>query len=160
MATSYLTPGVYVEEVDRGTKPIEGVGTAVAAFLGIAEKGPVGKATMIANWTQYVDVFGGFIPGAFLAHAVFGYFNNGGGLCYVVRIGGEETEGVAAPQPVAEITAKGAAGTATIRALAKPNVNADGLTVEVTAGDDDSFTISVKGFGGAEEKFEGLTLGK
>ena len=29
MATAYLTPGVYVEEVDRGTKPIEGVGTAV-----------------------------------------------------------------------------------------------------------------------------------
>ena len=39
MATSYLTPGVYVEEVDRGTKPIEGVGTAVAAFLGVAERG-------------------------------------------------------------------------------------------------------------------------
>ncbi len=160
MATSYLTPGVYVEEVDRGTKPIEGVGTAVAAFLGVAEKGPVGKATMIANWTQYVDVFGGFIPGAYLAHAVFGYFNNGGGLCYVVRIGGEDTGGAAAPQPIAEISAKGAQGTATIRALPKPDVNADGLTIEVTAGDDDSFTISVKGFGGAEEKFEGLTLGK
>ena len=159
MATSYLTPGVYVEEVDRGTKPIEGVGTAVAAFLGIAEKGPVGKATMIANWTQYVDVFGGFVPGAYLAHAVFGYFNNGGGLCYVVRIGGEDAGGGAAPQPVAEIAAKGAAGSATIRALPKPNVSADGLSVEVTAGDDDSFTITVKG-GGAEEKFEGLTLGK
>jgi len=152
---TYLTPGVYIEEVDRGTKPIEGVGTAVAAFLGVAEKGPVGKATMIANWTQFTNVFGGFIPGAYLAHAVYGYFNNGGTLAYVVRIGGESSDGPS--QPVAEITAKG--GAATIKALPKPGVSAEGLSVQVAAGDDDSFTITVKG-GGAEEKFEGLTLGR
>ncbi|HMO55436.1 MAG TPA: hypothetical protein PJ994_13090, partial [Tepidiformaceae bacterium] len=87
MAATYLTPGVYVEEVDGGTKPIEGVGTAVAAFLGVAEKGPVGKATMIANWTQFVDTYGGMAPGAYLAHPVYGYFNNGGGLLYVGRVG-------------------------------------------------------------------------
>ena len=152
---TYLTPGVYVEEVDRGTKPIEGVGTAVAAFLGIAEKGPVGKATMIANWTQFVNVFGGFIPGAYLAHAVYGYFNNGGTLAYVVRIGGDAEPG-AAPQPVAELTAKG--GTATIKALPKPGAP-EGVSVQVSAGDDDTFNITVKG-GTAEEKFEGLTLSK
>lgn len=156
MATSYLTPGVYVEEVDRGTKPIEGVGTAVAAFLGIAEKGPIGKATMIANWTQFTNVFGGYVGGAYLAHAVFGYFNNGGGLCYVVRLGDAGAE-VAAPQAVAEIAAKG--GAASIKALPKPGVSAAGLSVDVAAGDDDSFTITVKG-GGTEEKFEGLILGK
>ena len=38
MATAYLSPGVYVEEVDRGAKPIEGVGTAVAAFVGFTER--------------------------------------------------------------------------------------------------------------------------
>ncbi len=152
---TYLTPGVYVEEVDRGTKPIEGVGTAVAAFLGIAEKGPVGKATMVANWTQFVNIFGGFIPGAYLAHAVYGYFNNGGTLAYVVRIGGE-AEGGAAPTPQAELTAKG--GQATIKALPKPGAP-DGVSVNVAAGDDDSFTITVKA-GTTEEKFEGLTLSK
>jgi phage tail sheath protein FI len=151
---TYLTPGVYVEEVDRGTKPIEGVGTAVAAFLGIAEKGPVGKATMIANWTQFVSTFGGFIPGAYLAHAVYGYFNNGGTLAYVVRIGGESD---AAPaQPQASLTAKG--GTATIKALPKPGAP-EGVSIEVTPAEDDSFNITVKG-GGAEEKYEGLGFGK
>jgi len=158
MAATYLTPGVYVEEVDGGTKPIEGVGTAVAAFLGVAEKGPVGKATMVANWTQFVETFGGFIPGAYLAHAVYGYFNNGGGLCYVVRVGGDAGDG-AAPQPVAQIAAKAGGDNKSLKALPKPGVSADGLTVEVTGGDDDSFTITVKG-GGTEEKFEGLTLGR
>ena len=37
---TYLSPGVYVEETDSGSRPIEGVGTAVAAFVGLAEKGP------------------------------------------------------------------------------------------------------------------------
>ena len=31
---NYLAPGVYVEEVSSGSKPIEGVGTSVAAFIG------------------------------------------------------------------------------------------------------------------------------
>src|SRR5215210_8519781 len=86
MATTYLTPGVYVEEVDKGTKPIEGVGTALAAFVGFSEKGPVNQPTFIANWTQFINTFGGFIPGGYLAHAVYGFFNNGGTTCYITRI--------------------------------------------------------------------------
>ena len=37
---TYLSPGVYVEEVEAGARPLEGVGTAVAAFVGLAEDGP------------------------------------------------------------------------------------------------------------------------
>ncbi len=37
---TYLSPGVYVEEDQSGSRPIEGVGTAVAAFVEFAEKGP------------------------------------------------------------------------------------------------------------------------
>jgi carbon monoxide dehydrogenase subunit G len=32
------TPGVYVEEVSSGARPIEGVGTSTAAFVGFAER--------------------------------------------------------------------------------------------------------------------------
>jgi len=155
VATSYLTPGVYVEEVSAGSKPIEGVGTAVAAFLGIAEKGPIGKAVMVANWTQFTDTFGGFIPGAYLAHSVFGYFLNGGGLCFVVRIGNEADAGAAAPTPLAEIAAKG--GAASLKALPKGDV--EGVSVEISDAGDDGFNLTVKG-GGSEEKYEGLTLSK
>ena len=34
----YLAPGVYIEEIEIGAKPIEGVSTSTAGFLGIAEK--------------------------------------------------------------------------------------------------------------------------
>ncbi|MEE6282123.1 phage tail sheath family protein [Georgenia sp. MJ170] len=84
---TYLSPGVYVEEVEAGSRPIEGVGTAVAAFVGLAEKGPENEPTLVSNWTQFAETFGDFVDGSYLAHSVYGYFLNGGGNCYVVRIG-------------------------------------------------------------------------
>ena len=38
---NYQTPGVYVEEVESSSRPLEGVGTAIAAFVGLAEYGPI-----------------------------------------------------------------------------------------------------------------------
>src|SRR5919109_1092097 len=86
---NYLSPGVYVEEVEAGSRPIEGVGTATAAFVGLAEKGPVNSPTLVTNWSQFSQAFGGFIEGSYLAHSVYGYFLNGGGSAYVVRIGAD-----------------------------------------------------------------------
>src|SRR5258708_20545751 len=83
----YLSPGVYVEEVEAGSRPIEGVGTAVAASVGLAARGPFNQPTMVTNWSQFVQTYGDFLEGSYLAHAVYGYFQNGGGVCYVVRVG-------------------------------------------------------------------------
>jgi uncharacterized protein len=85
---SYLSPGVYVEEVASGARPIEGVGTSVAAFVGLAPTGPLNEPTLVTNWTQYVAAFGDFTDGYYLAHSVYGFFNNGGTAAYVVRVGG------------------------------------------------------------------------
>ena len=92
---TYLTPGVYVEEVPSASKPIEGVGTSIAAFVGLAPGGPVNTPMRISNWTQFAKIFGDpnepdngpFMEGAYLAHSVYGFFQNGGGLCWVVRVG-------------------------------------------------------------------------
>ena len=54
MATSYLSPGVYVEEVDRGSKPIEAVGTNTVGFLGESAKGPLNEAVDRLEWTTGV----------------------------------------------------------------------------------------------------------
>ncbi len=91
----YLSPGVYIQEVDSGPRPIEGVGTAMAAFVGFAAAGPANRPVLVTNWSQYVETFGSLedggrrnphIPGAYLSHAVYGYFLNGGGRCYVTRV--------------------------------------------------------------------------
>src|SRR6478672_7663545 len=55
---TYLTPGVYVEEIPSANKPIEGVGTAVAAFVGLAPGGPVNTAMRISNWSQFARLYG------------------------------------------------------------------------------------------------------
>jgi phage tail sheath protein FI len=83
----YLSPGVYVEEVEAGSRPIEGVATSVAAFVGLAKIGPVNAPTLVTNWTQFTQTFGDHMDGSYLAHSVYGYFNNGGGSAYIVRIG-------------------------------------------------------------------------
>src|SRR5215813_9289505 len=90
----YLSPGVYVEEVPSGNKPIEGVGTSTGAFIGVAEKGPiagaqyedgVGRPVLITNFGDFLRTFGGFIRGEFLAYAVQQFFREGGTRCYVAR---------------------------------------------------------------------------
>ena len=105
---SYLSPGVYVEEVESGSRPIEGVGTSVAAFIGFARKGPLHEPTPVTNWTQFKNVFGDFAEGAYLPGAVYGFFANGGGICYVVRIGGPDAAG--GEQEGAVVAVLGAAG--------------------------------------------------
>ena len=87
----YLSPGVYVEEVDRVPKPIEGVGTAMAAFVGFTERAErareisgetvvenlLNKPQLVTNWSQYLESYGSFVPGAYLPQSVYGYFMNG-----------------------------------------------------------------------------------
>ena len=100
---NYLSPGVYVEELEAGTRPIEGVGTAVAAFVGLTAKGPLNEPILVTNWTQYTTTFGEPVPGTYVGQAVYGYFLNGGGQAYIVRIGGTDLTPVAAPKARGEL---------------------------------------------------------
>ena len=76
---TYLSPGVYVEEVEAGSRPIEGVGTAVAAVVGLAADEPFNETTLVTNWSQFTQTFADFLPASYLAHAVYVYSQNGGG---------------------------------------------------------------------------------
>jgi phage tail sheath protein FI len=157
----YLSPGVYVEEVEAGSRPIEGVGTAVAAFVGLAERGPFNEPTLVTNWSQFTQTFGEFTEGSYLAHAVYGFFLNGGGSCYVVRVGGDGAE----PPPArAELTGAGEAKLGVYRVVAlQPGAAGNDITVEVAdatpteGGPEDAFKIVVKRAGKVEETFDNLT---
>lgn len=82
----YLAPGVYVEEVPSGIKPIEGVSTSTAGFLGAAERGPLG-AVFISSFAAYQRRYGGFLDGDnYLPDAVKGFFDNGGMRAYISRV--------------------------------------------------------------------------
>lgn len=91
---SYLTPGVYVEEVPSGQATLSAGPTAVAAFVGFTERHPTDdpadpeglRPRLVTSWTQYEALYGGFTPGAMLPHSVYGFFNNGGGMAYIVRV--------------------------------------------------------------------------
>ncbi len=95
---SYLHPGVYVEELSSGSKPIEAVGTSTAAFIGFTVKGSVGEPVLISKWEEYQDLFGGIqdtetaitgstnVVGDAVGHSVYAFFKNGGGKAYIVRL--------------------------------------------------------------------------
>ncbi len=86
MAAVLSYPGVYVEEVSSGVRPIATASTSTPAFVGLAEMGPTDSAVRITNWTEFQKVFGSYIADGYLAYAVFQFFNNGGRQCYVVRV--------------------------------------------------------------------------
>ena len=90
---TYLHPGVYVEEIPSGARPIESAGTSTAAIIGFAAKGPIGKPTLIFSWKQYQQIFGGIqsyhgetIDVDYMGHTVQALFSNGGGKAYIVRL--------------------------------------------------------------------------
>lgn len=82
----YLAPGVFIEEIERGPRPIEGVATSTAAFLGEAERGPT-QPLLVTSFNEYRRNFGGaFGADKFLPYAASGFFENGGRRAYVCRL--------------------------------------------------------------------------
>lgn len=227
----YLAPGVFVEEIDSGSKPIEGVGTNTAAFIGYAKSGEFNKPVFISNWTQFCQQFGeeenaclqalgaetgmsaadllaakkaarkgwgeftmtvinqavakgdgsvsvksyqefvrkhklpqGGLPymeGSYLAHAVRGYYDNGGGRAYIVRVPREEdiavltgannavaanTNGNGASHPAAKPAqaAQTAVGPMTLRAIAAgPAGNDVKIELEKAGDAPDEFRLKI-----------------
>jgi phage tail sheath protein FI len=112
----YLSPGVYVEEVDAGPKPIEGVSTSTTGAVGVTERGPSGgtapgdttnrgKPVLVTSFADFTRIFGGFLPEPppnivnkwaldpseggrwwLFPLSVKGFFDNGGQRLYVKRV--------------------------------------------------------------------------
>ena len=89
----YFSPGVYIEEYDNSSRTIEGVGTSIAGFVGLAEKGQtVGTPVFITSYRDFTKQFGKSLSEfeygeyRYLASSVEQFFANGGSLCYVSRV--------------------------------------------------------------------------
>ncbi len=84
---AYLHPGVYVEEIPSGVKPIEAVGTSIAAFVGEIRKGPIGEPVLIHSWDDYEKTFGPIASSEdTMGLAVSAYYLNGGRDAYIARL--------------------------------------------------------------------------
>jgi uncharacterized protein len=93
---SYLAPGVYIEEVDLGPVPIQGVATSTAGIIGLCQRGPINTPTLITSAGQFNSTFGG--PLAWdaapslagnvngVAYGVAGFFANGGTVLWAIRV--------------------------------------------------------------------------
>ena len=167
----YTTPGVYAEDINSvvnmptGTDP-------VAAFLGVAATGPVGTPTLIDSWNAYLTTFAtgqdsAFLTNSYLAHAVYGFFQNGGKKCYVTRV----TKGtVSSAGEVSYAAAKSAnaavsADSATVLAAGVFTAKSEGawgnnITIEIPASGVDTtlniFTLKVKYNGTVVESWGNL----
>ena len=128
----YLSPGVYVEEFDSGAKPMEGVGTSTAGFIGLAEKGPVlGVPQLITNFADFKRTYGGYLSEnefgeyRFLAYAVEHFFINGGSRCFVSRVAPENAKQAMGSAPEN--------GEEAVRFIAKnPGIWGDRITVSAS----------------------------
>jgi phage tail sheath protein FI len=102
-----LHPGVYTVELPSAVRPIEGVSTSTAAFIGYASKGPIpgtklpnGRAAqplLVTSFTEFQRCFGGFRVDSFLTYAARAFFENGGQRLYVVRVVGTPTSPPSSP---------------------------------------------------------------
>ena len=163
---TYLSPGVYIEEVPAGTRPIEGVGTAIAGFVGFAPTGPVNEPTLVTNWIQYAAAFGDMVEEFAMGKAVYGFFNNGGGRAYIVRLPLPGDGTAASPGlPVGQLSlaggGKGGTPAFTVRAL---DANSGTISVDVenaagAAPGSGSYDVTVSSDSGASELFTGVTAG-
>ena len=88
----YEVPGIYVEEVSTGAKPISAVSTTTCGFVGIAplKKAFVNEPVACNNFEDFCKKFlpedRSTIRDFTLVHAVYGFFVNGGSRCYICNV--------------------------------------------------------------------------
>ncbi|HKD97019.1 MAG TPA: phage tail sheath subtilisin-like domain-containing protein [Micromonosporaceae bacterium] len=118
----YASPGIYVEEVPSGARPIGAVGTSTAGFVGTAPDAAarLNEAVAVNSWSEFLRIFASNQDAAStpLARGVFGFFDNGGGRCFVVNIpegdaiggSGRGRTGLAALEAIDEVAIVAAPG--------------------------------------------------
>lgn len=128
MISNSTTPGVYYERVDATAPGIAALRTDVAAFVGIAARGPLHTAIPVQSWRQFEAYFGGFTGAGYLAYAVRAFFENGGRRCWVVRVA---SEAAATAQALFSTKTKTEIRPRWVIQAISPGVWGNGLTVDL-----------------------------
>lgn len=126
-------PGVHVQEIPSGARPIASVSTSNTAFVDTFADGPLNEAVRITSWGDFEEIFGGLNPASEASYAIWQYFLNGGGVAFVVRVEGGLSEAMNTPgeivfrsidgTPALRVTALDASGPEIRVAIAKSDTN-------------------------------------
>lgn len=82
----FSTPGVHHEVHDASAGGVAPLRTDVAAFVGLAERGPLHLAVPVESTRQFIAWFGDVFDNGYLAYSARGFFENGGRRLWVVRV--------------------------------------------------------------------------
>lgn len=87
MVATPTYPGMYVQEIPSGVHPIAGVSTSDTAFIDFFPQGPVGVATRITGFDDFLRQFGPLLDtGSPAGYGVMQFFINGGQVAWIVRV--------------------------------------------------------------------------
>ena len=155
-----LHPGVYIQEISGGARPIEGVSTSTTAFVGRTQKGNLGLPELVTNFTEFQATYGDFLADSYVAHAALQYFNNGGKRLYVARVVSSSTDtAVAASVRLGDREATPVLAL-TISAI-NPGTWANTFSIAIAAATVDpanQFKLTVSRGGDAVETFDNLSV--
>ena len=130
MAAVGTSPGVYLEEVESPVRPIVGVKTSIAAFVGPSLTGPRTPVT-VTTWSDFERAFGGLWTGSEMSYSVYQFFLNGGSEAVAIRIG-DDPEYASLELIAGELTIQ-----------AQQPGSGGNFTAMVTGADDSSYTLTV-----------------
>ncbi len=151
---SYLHPGVYVEEIPSGSRPIEGVATSVAAFVGAANRGPIGEPVLVGNFGGYVAEFGEITSeDDDMGLALQAYYLNGGGAAFICRLASGATSSSSVALDAADASQAG------ILTVTATSPGTWGNELYVRAADEKLlFDLEISLGGVVQERYYGLSL--
>ena len=157
--TTQLSPGVMVRETDFSFY-VKQISTSSAAMVGIAERGPINKPTLVTSWEQFMNTFGGYIAAGYLAYAARAFFDNGGAVLWVNRVAHltdptdrstltaeKATATLTGRNAVAAVLRTGTPGTDRITWTARnPGVAGNAISIAlIAAGNDTPLSVEVTG---------------
>ena len=150
---SYLHPGVYVEEIPSGARPIEGVATSTAAFVGVTQRNSrQSDPVLIGNMNDYLDLFGPILTSSdAMGLAVQAFYQNGGKAAYICSL---STDSDTATRDFGDLTvdAKGDGPWGNHLYIRITRVGADDFDMEVGARNEDGTFYTL------ESAYEKLSL--
>ena len=148
----YLSPGVYAESVIKANAPIESVSASTGGFVGITVRGVLNVPTLVTSWQSFLDTFAyglesPFLANSDLAYSVYGFFQNGGTRCYIIRTASSKAAKASCKNGETTFTAKdeGTWG------------NKLALNIVANADNESNFDITVKYNGDTVEQFTNVS---